>query len=210
MGDAGGAERVYNGEWRERVEKLYGAKPSITWFDSPVIVDNLAGGIDHQGGVTGHRINKRKICRTTHRAESPMLAAAAGSAALPESLRRGEHKGPLVWLDMDQQELDDAYDQSVYAPNREQIVKRRDRQQRAVRARLGAPERCAYGPTAIERARHLPDQAPPTRRSTSSSMAAPGAAALAKTTPSRPSCSSTPARISSCSTSSTSTRPAAT
>jgi hypothetical protein len=38
------AERVYNGEWRERVEKLYGGKPSITWFDSPVIVDNLAGG----------------------------------------------------------------------------------------------------------------------------------------------------------------------
>ena len=26
-------------------------------------------------------------------------------------------KGPLVWLDMDQKELDDAYDQSVYAPN---------------------------------------------------------------------------------------------
>jgi hypothetical protein len=38
------AERIYNGEWRERVEKLYGAKPTITWFDSPVIVDNLAGG----------------------------------------------------------------------------------------------------------------------------------------------------------------------
>ena len=38
------AERVYDGEWRERVEKLYGAKPAITWFDSPVIVDNQAGG----------------------------------------------------------------------------------------------------------------------------------------------------------------------
>jgi hypothetical protein len=38
------AERVYNGEWRERVETLYGAKPSIAWVDSPVIVDNLAGG----------------------------------------------------------------------------------------------------------------------------------------------------------------------
>jgi hypothetical protein len=38
------AEQVYNGEWRERVEKLYGAKPTIAWFDSPVIVDNLAGG----------------------------------------------------------------------------------------------------------------------------------------------------------------------
>ena len=39
------AEAVYNGEWRERVEKLYGTKPAITWFDTPVIVDNLAGAI---------------------------------------------------------------------------------------------------------------------------------------------------------------------
>ena len=38
------AERVYDGEWRERVAKLYGAKPEITWFDTPVVVDNLAGG----------------------------------------------------------------------------------------------------------------------------------------------------------------------
>ena len=38
------AEKVYSGEWRARVEKLYGAKPIITWFDSPVIVDNLLGG----------------------------------------------------------------------------------------------------------------------------------------------------------------------
>ena len=34
-------------------------------------------------------------------------------------------KGPIVWLDMDQQELDDAYDQIVYAPNRDQLGKRR-------------------------------------------------------------------------------------
>jgi hypothetical protein len=38
------AEKVYNGEWRGRVETLYGAKPQITWFDSPVIVDNLMNG----------------------------------------------------------------------------------------------------------------------------------------------------------------------
>jgi hypothetical protein len=38
-------ERVYDGEWRERVAKLYGAQPRITWFDTPVIVDNLTGGI---------------------------------------------------------------------------------------------------------------------------------------------------------------------
>ena len=39
------AEAVYNGEWRERVEKLYGVKPTMTWFDTPVVVDNLAGAI---------------------------------------------------------------------------------------------------------------------------------------------------------------------
>ena len=38
------AEKVYSGEWRARVEKHYGAKPVITWFDSPVVVDNLMGG----------------------------------------------------------------------------------------------------------------------------------------------------------------------
>ena len=38
------AERVYDGEWRKRVAVLYGAKPRITWFDTPVIVDNLTGG----------------------------------------------------------------------------------------------------------------------------------------------------------------------
>jgi hypothetical protein len=36
------AERVYNGEWRERIEKLYGAKPTISWFASPTIVNNAA------------------------------------------------------------------------------------------------------------------------------------------------------------------------
>lgn len=39
------AERVYSGEWRERVEQLYGAKPDILWFDSPVMVDNVSGEI---------------------------------------------------------------------------------------------------------------------------------------------------------------------
>ncbi|HEY2530153.1 MAG TPA: alpha/beta hydrolase [Xanthobacteraceae bacterium] len=59
-------------------------------------------------------------------------------------------KGPIVWLNMDQQELDDAYDQGVYAPNRDQLVKRRLANSAAARARLGAPQRFAYGPTPIE------------------------------------------------------------
>ena len=51
---------------------------------------------------------------------------------------------------MDQAELDAAYDQSVYAPNLQQIVKRYATNSEAVRARLGAPRRYAYGPTPIE------------------------------------------------------------
>jgi arylformamidase len=59
-------------------------------------------------------------------------------------------KGPIVWLDMDQQELDDAYDQIVYAPNRDQVAKRRHANSAAARARIGEPLRLAYGPTPIE------------------------------------------------------------
>jgi len=58
--------------------------------------------------------------------------------------------GPPVWLDMDQKELDDAYDQSKYAPNLAQIVKRYGTNSEAVRQRLGAPKRLSYGPTPIE------------------------------------------------------------
>jgi arylformamidase len=59
-------------------------------------------------------------------------------------------KGPLVWLDMDQKALDDAYDQMVYAPNRDQVHKRNVFNSERVRQRLGAPKRIAYGPGANE------------------------------------------------------------
>jgi len=59
-------------------------------------------------------------------------------------------KGPIVWLNMDQQELDDAYDQIVYAPNRDQLGKRRLANSAAALQRIGKPERFAYGPTPIE------------------------------------------------------------
>jgi arylformamidase len=59
-------------------------------------------------------------------------------------------KGPLVWLDMDQQELDDAYDQTVYAPNREQIRERRAANNKIALGIIGQPARVAYGPAAIE------------------------------------------------------------
>ena len=60
-------------------------------------------------------------------------------------------KGPRVWLDMDQKELDDAYDQRVYAPNQELVAKRRRLASEALLKRLGQPEHVAYGPTEIEK-----------------------------------------------------------
>ena len=59
-------------------------------------------------------------------------------------------KGPPVWLDMDQQALDDAYDQEVYAPNRALVVARRHAASERARTRIGNPKRVAYGPTEIE------------------------------------------------------------
>ena len=60
-------------------------------------------------------------------------------------------KGPLVWLDMDQKALDDAYDQVVWAANREHIAERRRLASERTIARNGAPERASYGPTEIEK-----------------------------------------------------------
>ena len=51
-----------------------------------------------------------------------------------------------VFRDYDQKALDDAYDQAVYAPNRDQLLARRDSLSAAARRRLGEPRRFAYGP----------------------------------------------------------------
>jgi arylformamidase len=52
---------------------------------------------------------------------------------------------------MDQKELDDAYDQTVYAPNQPLVAARRKVASESVLRRLGPPERVAYGPTEIEK-----------------------------------------------------------
>lgn len=57
---------------------------------------------------------------------------------------------PAVWLDLDQQALDDAYDQSKYAPNREQVLRRYASNSDIARTRLGDPRRIAYGATGDE------------------------------------------------------------
>ena len=68
----------------------------------------------------------------------------------PGMMKSDQPKGPLVWLDLDQKALDDAYDQTVYAPNFAQLNRRREINSAAVRERLGPPRRVSYGKTPIE------------------------------------------------------------
>src|SRR6185295_3517626 len=82
------------------------------------------------------------------------VTAAAGSASAEQcapAQQAPRVKGPRVWLDLDQAELDDAYDQSVFAPNAQQISARFASNSELARQRLGPPRREAYGPTEIEK-----------------------------------------------------------
>src|SRR2546426_7457114 len=85
--------------------------------------------------------------RIDRRAVLGMGMALAAGSVLGQQPRV---KGPPVWLDMTQKELDDAYDQSVYAPNQRQVTGRYETNSGRTRAKLGAPQRYAYGPSEIE------------------------------------------------------------
>jgi hypothetical protein len=36
------AEACYRGPWRDNIRNMFGVEPEITWFDSPVVVDNVS------------------------------------------------------------------------------------------------------------------------------------------------------------------------
>jgi len=81
-------------------------------------------------------------------------AAMTASPALAVECRIGpppHEKGPVVWMDMDQVELDAAYDQAFYSPLAAQISKRRASNSETVRAHIGQPTRVAYGRTEVEK-----------------------------------------------------------
>jgi arylformamidase len=82
------------------------------------------------------------------------FGAMIAAPAIAEECRIGppQHaKGSLVWMDMDQVELDAAYDQSFYAPLRLQNIERWASSSDSVRTRLGMPQRASYGPTEVEK-----------------------------------------------------------
>jgi arylformamidase len=73
----------------------------------------------------------------------------AGMGAIPAFAQQA--KGPKVFQDYDQAELDAAYTQAAYAPNSVQVQGRYRANSDLTRAHLGEPVRSAYGPTEIER-----------------------------------------------------------
>src|SRR3984893_6513927 len=92
--------------------------------------------------------------RISRRAMLGAAAAMAASPALAEECRIGpppHHKGPLGFMDYDQVELDASYDQVRYEPMIARVSQRLASNSEAVRARIGAPQRVAYGPTEIEK-----------------------------------------------------------
>jgi len=90
---------------------------------------------------------KSKIASITRRSVLKNLAlgtATAITTSLTACAASGV-KGPPVWLDMDQKELDDAYSQFIYAPNIAQVIDRWGSNSALVRSRLGDSLRFAYG-----------------------------------------------------------------
>jgi arylformamidase len=103
------------------------------------------------GGKMSAELGVRRISRRL------MLGAAAAvvtGPALAEECRIGpapHTKGPSVFLDYDQIELDAAYDQPLYEPNISQISKRLASNSETARDRLGAAQRVAYGEGDVEK-----------------------------------------------------------
>src|SRR5690242_14974623 len=69
---------------------------------------------------------------------------------MTDTVEKPRAKGPLVWMDMDQEALDNAYDQAVYAPNQPLVHGRRAAATARAKARLGAPLRFQYGDSEIQ------------------------------------------------------------
>ena len=103
-------------------------------------------------------LTRRTVLGTAAGATAAAGLAAATEAlavdALPAGCRIGpppHPKGPLVFLNYDQIELDAAYDQGSYAPLRGQIQARFESNSEVARKRIGNPRRESYGPAEIEK-----------------------------------------------------------
>ncbi len=88
------------------------------------------------------RLTRRDLLATC--AALAAATSATGQPAVPRA------KGPPVLLDMDQAEVDDAYDVVKASPNLPVVTRRWATNADLVRAHIGEPRRFAYGPAPVE------------------------------------------------------------
>jgi arylformamidase len=105
--------------------------------------------MEHHNAQTSN-VTRRLLLAGAATGAVAVVAEPAAAQRCP-SVPPARAKGPAVWLDMDQQDVDDAYDQSVYAFNAANIRERRQANNEKVLAMIGAPQRVAYGPAEIEK-----------------------------------------------------------
>src|SRR5215467_637881 len=120
--------------------------------------NNSCDQIARSGEDVMHERNHSSRQKLSRRAL--VAGAAAGTVALaaePAAAQRcpatppARVKGPPVWLEMDQQDIDEAYDNDVYAFNAKTINERRIYNNQIARELLDKPQRVAYGPSEIEK-----------------------------------------------------------
>jgi arylformamidase len=89
------------------------------------------------------RINRRQCLKAI--AISGPLVGSAISISDSFGQEAIDDTGPRVWLDMNQAQLNAAYEQADYAPNMQSVLQRAAHQNAAAQNRLGEPEKYAYG-----------------------------------------------------------------
>jgi len=124
--------------------------------------------------MINHRssMGKFDVRRITRRAliGGAVTAAASALAGVPAFAQQMQThlppgaipkpKGPLVFLDYDQEEIDAAYTQAPWSPNQADLAARNAQKSKAAVARLGPPRRLTYGPTEAEKLDLFPTRKP--------------------------------------------------
>jgi arylformamidase len=96
-----------------------------------------------------HELNRRALMAGGAAGTFALLTDSASAQRCPAT-PPARTKGPAVWLDYDQHDMDEMYDQSVFAFNQTSLLARSDANNAIATATIGKPERFPYGPTPIE------------------------------------------------------------
>lgn len=103
---------------------------------------------------TRNLLTRRSIIQNLALGTTTALAGSLSACASTNA------KGSPVWLNMSQQELDDAYSQFIYAKNIGQVIDRWGTNSKLVRSRLGEPLKFKYGADPVESLHIYPTSQP--------------------------------------------------